>query len=291
MASTDIAVSADFAEVIVAYNEAADRLKRSHDLLCDEVARLRAELEQKNQMLQRRDRLAALGQMAAGMAHEIRNPLGGIQLFASLLERDLAGRDEQVELVRKIQAGSQRLNEIVSDMLAFTGMPDPECDRVAVRPLVENALDYAQPRTGSGTIEVSMDVRDGLVVWADAHMIERAILNLVLNAIEAMPRGGPLHVSASPGSDGLWTQIRIADAGDGMDRAVQDKMFDPFFTTKDHGTGLGLAIVHRIIEAHDGQISLTSEPGRGTTVVVSLPTGEGGIVGGNGEEIRRAGAA
>ena len=289
MPSTETPEIADLTEVMVAYNQAAERLKQSHDVLCDEVARLRAELEHKNRMLQRKDRLAALGRMAAGMAHEIRNPLGGIQLYASLLERDLAGQGNPLALVRKIQAGSQRLNEIVSDMLAFTGIPTPERRRVTLQPLIASALDYARPRIEAGNVEVCSGVADWLTVWADGYMLERAILNVILNAVDAMPAGGRLSVSATPDGDGTCVLIRIADSGEGVDPAVQEKVFDPFFTTKDHGTGLGLAIVHRIVEAHDGQITLASSPGEGTTVILSLPTGDG--IGTSGAERRRAGAA
>ena len=289
MPSPEMPEVTDLAEVIVAYNEATERLKRSHDALCAEVARLRAELEQKNRLLQRKDRLAALGQMAAGMAHEIRNPLGGIQLYASLLERDLAGRGDLLPLARKIQIGAQTLNEIVSDMLAFTGMPKPEPSHVLVRPLVHGALEYARPKMEAVPVEVDARMPDGLTIWADGHMIERAILNVILNAVEAMPEGGRLSVQASPALDRPSVDIRIEDTGQGIDIQVQDKVFDPFFTTKDHGTGLGLAIVHRVVEAHDGQITLESEPGRGTAVILSLPSRDRLCAGVDQE--RRAGAA
>jgi len=272
MASPETTELPALADVIVAYNQVTDRLKQSHDALCDEVRRLRAELEHKNRMLERKDRLAALGQMAAGMAHEIRNPLGGIQLYVSLLERDLAGQDDAVALVRRIFRATQRLNEIVGEMLGFAGLPAPDRGRVAVRGLVEGALAYACPRMDDAGFQMRVDVRAGLCIWADGHMIERVVLNLVLNALEAMPGGGCLSVSAEARAD--WVELTIADTGDGVDASVVDKVFDPFFTTKDHGTGLGLAIVHRIVEAHDGQIRLRSTPGEGTTVVVTLPAHE-----------------
>lgn len=289
MASTETPEVVDLADVIMAYNEATERLKRSHDALCEEVARLRAELAQKNRMLQRKDRLAALGQMAAGMAHEIRNPLGGIQLYASLLERDLAERDDLLSLVRKIQTGTQTLNGIVSEMLSFTATPTPERRPVRLSPLIDRALDYARPKIQSGGIQVSTEVDDDLAVWADGPMIERAILNVILNAVEAMPQGGRVAVQAAPAPDGACVEIRIGDSGEGMDPAVQDKMFDPFFTTKDHGTGLGLAIVHRVVEAHDGHIGVDSVPGRGTTLVLSLPRHD--KLGMGHGTIERAGAA
>ena len=120
-------------------------------------------------------------------------------------------------------------------------------------------------------------------------MLERALLNVILNAVEAMTEGGRLAVEARGAGHDPFVQIRIGDSGDGIDPETQDKVFDPFFTTKDHGTGLGLAIVHRVIEAHDGQITIESVPGAGTSVILSLPRHQGAGV--SGTKVRRAGAA
>lgn len=245
----------ELGRIIMAYSEVTDKLQQSHDQLNRTVQHLRGELSEKNRLLERKNRLAALGEMAAGMAHEIRNPLGGIQLYASLLAKDLVDRPPSHEIVLKIANGVKRLESIVSQVLQFSRdiqiNPAP-CDLAQiVRQTVELAAHHDCAVTGP----------QSMVVNVDSLLIGQSILNLALNAIEAMNRDGELRIeySAPPtGSDAKQFHVIVRDTGPGIEPAVIDRIFNPFFTTKDSGTGLGLSIVHRVIEAHDGTITASN---------------------------------
>jgi signal transduction histidine kinase len=268
----------DLATIIETYNEVTERLKVSHELLRREVCRLRDQLNEKNRELQRRERLAALGEMAAGVAHEIRNPLGGIGLYASLLERDLKDRAEQQEIARRIGVGVRNLESIVGDILAFAGGPEPTCHRVRVGELIDEALTQAMPRAQETGVQTEVHLSDeALELCCDAGQIERALLNLLLNAIDAAGEGGRVWVRACgrPDSEGL-VPISVEDNGPGIPPHAMQRVFNPFFTTKDTGTGLGLAIVHRIIESHGGRVSVGNRKGGGASFVLSVPTARDG---------------
>ena len=156
---TSTAVESELTGIIRAYNEVTERLKRSHEALAREVCRLRDELHHKNKELQRRERLAALGEMAAGVAHEIRNPLGGIGIYASLLERDLAGQPKQLDMVRKMSGGIGNLDAIVGDILAFAGDSDPVPERVCMGRILEDALDRTMPKADAVGIRTPLRLR------------------------------------------------------------------------------------------------------------------------------------
>jgi signal transduction histidine kinase len=261
--------------IFAAYNQLAERMQSSHDRLNAEVARLTAELADTNRELQRKKQLAALGEMAAGLAHEIRNPLGGIQLCASMLESDLARMPRDLELARKISHGVCLLERIVRDVLAFAHEAEPQLAAVCVGDLVRKALLYAADKLeqhGCG-VEIEPGLEE-LCVLADADQLARALLNLMVNAAhatEGVPGGGVLRIGPAAEPAARLAGVRLADNGCGIPEDVLEKIFNPFFTTKDTGTGLGLAIVHRIIEAHDGRIHVTSAPGAGTTFTCLLP--------------------
>lgn len=260
--------------VFAAYNETTNQLQRSYQQLQKEVGRLRLELQEKNELLERKSRLAALGEMAAGLAHEIRNPLGGVQLYASLLERDLEGQPDQLQWVRKIDKGVRSLNMIVSDVLAFA--QDQLCQKTPVHlaHLIEGVMDQVRPKLENEDIEVDYTGVDGeITVHVDANMIQRVFINLIFNAIDAIEGAGRVTISAEScsGDANYKTRICIADSGPGIKRAVLSKIFNPFFTTKDAGIGLGLAIVHRLIECHGGIISASNKKPRGAVFTILLP--------------------
>ncbi len=251
----------ELGRIILAYSEVTDKLQQSHELLNRTVEHLRRELNEKNRLLERKSRLAALGEMAAGMAHEIRNPLGGIQLYASLLANDVADRPASAEIVTKISKGVKRLESIVSQVLQFSRdtviNPQP-CDLIEI---VEQSVELATNSRSMEAVEFRMTGPATLPVDIDPLLMGQSILNLVLNAIDAMDGGGVVRINTeAPDESGDVKQFRLTvrDAGPGIPSEVIDRIFNPFFTTKDSGTGLGLSIVHRIIEAHDGTILATN---------------------------------
>lgn len=269
----------DFVAILQTYNDVTARLKRSHETLLEEVQRLRDELSEKNKQLAHRERLAALGEMAAGVAHEIRNPLGGIGLYSSLLERDLMDRPAQQEIARKISAGVQTLEGIVRDILAFAGGAEPVLERASVRSVVNGALAQASARIESLGLQVEIDeALDQAEFWCDPGQIERALANLIFNAIDAAGADGRIWIRRVPdpgierGGRGLL-HLAVEDDGPGLPLEAGRRIFHPFFTTKQNGTGLGLAIVHRIVESHMGRISAEPRQGGGASFVMSLPAG------------------
>jgi signal transduction histidine kinase len=259
----------ELGRIILAYSEVTEKLQQSHEQLQATVGKLQAELSEKNRQLERKNRLAALGEMAAGMAHEIRNPLGGIQLYASLLDKDVADRPDSQKLVRKISGGVKRLEGLVSQVLQFTREIVATPTEMDLREAIEQAVDFAAPAMSHRGVTCNIDGPSQLPVQADNTLIGQALLNLILNAAEAMDNGGAIEVSFGPNPGGQF-QLVVHDSGPGIPADIADKLFNPFFTTKDHGTGLGLAIVHRVVEAHDGSIRVTNPPEGGARFEIRI---------------------
>jgi len=230
-----------------------------------EVKRLEAEV-------QRVHTLAALGEMAATVAHEIRNPLGGIAGYAGMLERDLGSEDPNRRLVHKIIEGVARLNRIVSSLLTYTRPLRLNVHPVNLTELVEEATAFFAIDVERSREDIHIERRYAdreLTCRIDPEQLQQVILNLLQNAMQAMPEGGTISVDVhGENSEGIFT---ISDNGIGMDDDVREKLFTPFFTTKEDGTGLGLVTSKKIIDAHNGQIRVDSEPGRGTQFSISLP--------------------
>ncbi len=268
-----VANAADLATIIQAYNDVTERLKRSHEALAREVCRLREELHAKNKELQRRERLAALGEMAAGLAHEIRNPLGGIGLYASLLERDLADRRGPLEIVRKISSAIRNMDAIVRDIMAFAGDAEPNAQPVGAVKILRGVLEQVAPKADALGIRIEMNsTLDDVKLHCDAAQTERALVNLVLNAVDAAGPDGNVWIRRDyrRGGNGLC-YIAVDDDGPGIAADRLHRVFDPFFTTKETGTGLGLAIVHRIAESNGGAVSAGHRNGGGASFVLSVP--------------------
>jgi signal transduction histidine kinase len=233
----------ELGRIIMAYSEVTDRLQQSHEKLQQTVVALREELGEKNRLLERKNRLAALGEMAAGMAHEIRNPLGGIQLYASLLAKDVAGMAPSLELVKKISGGVKRLEGLVSQVLAFSRDIRATPARTDLAELVNRAVELATPKLDQNNVVWTVEGPATLSVTVDPLLMEQS------------PR---------------QFRLVVKDAGPGIPASALDRIFDPFFTTKDTGTGLGLAIVHRIVEAHEGTIIASNPPGGGAQFEIRI---------------------
>lgn len=266
----------ELGRIILAYSEVTERLEQSHAQLNATVESLRRELSEKNRLLERKNRLAALGEMAAGLAHEIRNPLGGIQLYASLLAGDLKTRPDlaaSLAVVHKISGGVKRLEALVGQVLQFSREMTAHAGPADLADVVEQAADYAAGAMADRGVRCDVAGPRPLPVVADALLLGQAVLNLLLNAAEAMDGPGVIRVafgSPPPESDAKQFHLSVHDGGPGIPPGVMDKIFNPFFTTKDSGTGLGLAIVHRIVEAHDGSIRATNPEGGGARFEIRI---------------------
>jgi len=231
----------------------------------EEQRRLEAQLHQS-------ERLAALGEMTAGVAHEIRNPLGIISSTAELLEERLSHYEPQNRLASIIVEEVNRLNEKVTEFLDFSRPRVPNLRPCDLEGTLNRSLELLQPEIERRGITVTRQYNlNSQPQAADPDLLHQAFLNILLNAIQAMPLGGQLIVSTRLGPRGKGGEIRFEDHGEGIEAETLKKIFNPFFTTKERGSGLGLPIVKSIIESHQGTIKIDSTPGQGTTVTITLP--------------------
>jgi PAS domain S-box-containing protein len=229
----------------------------------------------------RTGRLTAMGEMAVRIAHEIRNPLGSIELFSTMLMDDLKEYDELKALAEHISSGVKSINNIVSNLLLFV-RPDQQLDQqvLDIHEALKDSLFFAGHLFDANDgIEVLTDLSDEtLFIQGDLELLKQVFLNLILNAIQAMSGGGQLCISSHKirgqrGTD--WTEVHLCDTGCGIAQADLQKIFDPFFTTRKKGTGLGLTIAHNIVKMHGGNIDVTSHAAKGTQCIVSLPLWQG----------------
>ena len=221
--------------------------------------------------LARSEQLGAMGRMAAGIAHEIRNPLGIIKNTAQLLREELDDAGVDSDLVRYIPEEVDRLNETLTGYLEFARDAPLRPETVDLVRLVRRTLKLVERDLQSAGVEVksNLDSVDRLALWADPRRLQQVVLNLVLNAVQAMPEGGTLDLRLDS-VDGR-VALHVRDTGTGMDPARAQEIFEPFVTSKEKGSGLGLHVVQRIVEDHGGRIELETEPGRGSTFTVDLP--------------------
>lgn len=257
----------------------------------------RTDLKRAEEEARRKERLASLGELSAGVAHEIRNPLAGIAASAQLLFKRLAEDDPRRRFAEVILEEAARLDRIVDSLLRFARPPTPQLAENSLARCIERALTLVRDDAERLEIAVTRDFDAELPkVWIDADQIEQVVLNLLRNAVQAMEEdGGTLRVALRRESrrpyvrrragrreedGGLprgqaplqdWIELEITDSGQGIPAEALERIFDPFFTTQRSGTGLGLPITQAIVHEHGGMITLSSEPGRGTTVLVDLP--------------------
>ena len=232
-----------------------------------------------------RDRLAAVGEMAAVMAHEIKNPLAGIEVLAGLLRRKVLDDADAQALVKDIISEAKLANAIVQEVLAFVRPVRLQVDRTSLAEAVTAAILLADTKATRGNILVDLALPTELpTLGADQHQLTQVFGNLIINAYEALEGRGRIEIAgrlAQTDTDGALLPdgqhpvptviVDVSDDGPGMPRDVAEKIFNPFFTTKAQGSGLGLAVVRKIIDAHDGRIDMTTADGRGTRFRVTLP--------------------
>ncbi|MBX3355958.1 MAG: hypothetical protein KF724_09700 [Phycisphaeraceae bacterium] len=272
----------DLPDLLRVFNEVSSRLSETHRRLEERVAGLQRELEEARDGLRRSRALAGLGEMAAGIAHEIRNPLASIALHAEVLREDLADRPEQCEVLDKIARAITRLDSIVGGVLRFARSARSATRSALVIESVQEALAACSAEIESEGASVEVRVPSELEVSGDLESIVQALVNLVRNAVEAIVAaghdGGSIRIDAGMrerlGADGCRTPmicIAVEDSGTGFDPAIMDRVFTPFVTTRASGTGLGLAIVHRIADAHGGAVRIERSSLGGARVELLLP--------------------
>ncbi|MBI3768923.1 MAG: hypothetical protein HY271_10580 [Deltaproteobacteria bacterium] len=263
------------------FTEATASLEQQYRDLQAHADALRRELEEKKRALDasiarqrcletqalRHGRLAAMGEMAATLAHEVRNPLGAMELCSKLLADEVRAQPSALRLAEQVASGVADLNHLVTNILDYTRLPEPCLATTALDALVDEVLAVAAPALGAGVGIARRGARG--VTWpVDRGLLVQALLNLVRNAGEAMAGAGTLAVALEPST--RWLRIIVADDGPGISAANAESIFAPFFTTKERGTGLGLAVARAAVAAHGGTLALRPCAG-GATFVLTLP--------------------
>lgn len=235
------------------------------------------ELQQNFERMKRSERLYAIGQLSAGLAHEVRNPLASIGGAAAILRKKPASEERREEFLEIIEKECLRLNRLLTNFLEFARPRPPQYQLAEVGPILESVVGLAAHAVGHQAIRLRID--PALIVPAiacDPEQIKQVLLNLTINSIQAMPEGGEIVLSTR--IDGARVVLEVRDQGPGISAENLDKIFDPFFTTKDTGTGLGLSVAHQIVSQHGGILSAANNSDRGTTFSLSLPIQHGRVL-------------
>ncbi|MCP3178059.1 MAG: response regulator [Desulfuromonadales bacterium] len=236
------------------------------------VAQKSCELEKAHAEIVQAEKLATLGHLSAGMAHEIRNPLNSISLFAQILKPVLAEDAEKASYIDKILKEVDRIDDILVKLLAASKRPRFELQNLSLGDVIQNCLSSFQEQLTNQDIEVKLDLRPSSPIQADPAEFEQVFNNLFANAIYEMPQGGTLSVSLQ--QDNTHLDITVSDTGGGISPEHINMIFDPFFTTKKKGTGFGLSVVLRIIKTYNGHISVDTQEGRGSVFNIRLPVAQ-----------------
>lgn len=231
------------------------------------------EVQHLKREMARSQRLAAVGSLAAGIAHELRNPLSSIKGFATFFKERYRSNPEDQKTAEVMVQEVERLNRVIGQLLEFARPMDMKKGWTSIQEVIKHTLKMIEGQAKAKGITIRTDLPQHMGnVFIDSDKIKQVLLNLYLNAVEAMEEGGTLTVAVLPHEDRM-VRIDICDTGKGIDEEDLAHVFDPYFTTRSSGTGLGLAIVYKIMDAHNGEIRIASELGKGTTVSIFLPTG------------------
>jgi signal transduction histidine kinase len=245
--------------VIERFNESSAKLESRHAELLNEVAELQEQLRKKDEEVKRSERLAMLGETAAGLAHEIRNPLGAIALFVSMLRRDLVDRPDSLDLLEQVDRSIRSLDGVVSNVLHFA-----QSKRLRVAPVNVHSVvqELQQHFVSLYSPQSQFDIRlaSNPFIKADEQGVRQCLYNIILNALQAVSFAGTILVSVSDATDQDGVTIVVSDDGPGVSEQIMDRLFEPFTSGRREGTGLGLSIVRRIVEGHGGTVAVRNTP-------------------------------
>ncbi len=236
----------------------------------EQLRRAHQELRENFEGMKRAERLYALGQLSAGLAHEIRNPLASIEGAAAVVQRERESEERRREFLDIIQKESRRLNQLLTSFLNFARPSPPDLKTVEVDGLLDSVMVLARHAGETSRWDLKKDIQPGLSrLVCDPEQLKQVLLNLVMNAIQAMPQGGTVVLAAR--EDRHKVTIDVQDQGCGISAHNLDRVFDPFFTTKETGTGMGLSVAHQIVSRHGGTLTVARNSPGGVTMRVSLP--------------------
>jgi len=233
------------------------------------------ELSHREEQIIQSKKLASIGVLTAGVAHELTNPLNNISMIAQTYEElyDKLSREERIDFMSKVQGETERMKEIIKNLLDFSRPKEPDLKKADINATIQKTLKLMQNSLDVSNIETKLNLKDGLPqVLIDEHQIQQVFVNLITNAAQAMSGGGMLFIGSRNGSSSGFVEVTVADTGKGIPPEFLPHIFDPFFSTKgDGGTGLGLSVSYGIIKNHKGDIRVESKVGVGTTFTIELP--------------------
>lgn len=257
--------------VIIGFLSSKEREQRLQlEKTSSELSDAYAQLQETFERLRRSDRLAALGQLSAGIAHEIRNPLGSIKGSVEILEASLGPGHSKAEFTEIIKEEVYRLNRLVEEFLKFARPPKPSIETVWMNDLITSTLVLIRKEAEGSEVRIKSNLDKTLPpLNLDPNQIRQVLLNIVLNGIQAMPDGGVLELRSFIEKESVI--VSISDSGGGISAEQLESVFDPFFTTKPEGTGLGLSIAHQLVENHNGTVTANHNKSGGMTFLIRLP--------------------
>jgi two-component system, NtrC family, sensor kinase len=275
-------LAASFNHMTRSLGQAREEIRRLMEGLERQVEERTAALQAAQNQLIQSEKMASLGKLSASIAHEVNNPLAGILTSTKLLLRTLheGPIDERAHAsftrsLHLVERETERCTAIVRNLLDFSRQREPTLKTVDVNACLEEALSLLRNQAAIQGIVIESHLAPVPAIQADFGQLRQAVMNVLLNACEAMPRGGTLTVSTRRATDGSMLEVEVRDTGVGIAPEHLSRIFDPFFTTKEKGTGLGLSVVYGVIERHGGKLAIQSELGKGTTMLIRLPIAPG----------------
>ncbi len=256
--------------VVATLSESGKKQRQRLERASVELTQAYRQLQDSVEQLRRADRLSVLGQLSAGLAHEIKNPLASMKGSVEILASEFPTGHDKREFVEILGKELDRLNEVLSEFLQFARPPRPDRRPCDLREVIDSIRVLCSKEAHRQGVAIESQYEPSLPeLDLDAAQVQQALLNIVLNGVQAMPGGGRLSISVTRRYDDIGIEVR--DEGTGVAPENRSRIFDPFFTTKDGGTGLGMAIARNLIQAHGGDIRLTDTEGQGATFLISLP--------------------
>jgi signal transduction histidine kinase len=256
--------------VVATLAEAEKRQRRRLERTSKELAHAYQQLQESFEIIRRSDRLSALGQLSAGLAHEIKNPLASMKGSLEILASDFPPGHDKREFLEILEKELERLNGVLSEFLQFARTPRPDKRPCNLREIIDSIRVLCSKEAARQGVDIEVSYQEDLPeLELDQAQIQQALLNIVLNGTQSMPGGGRLAIRAESTAEAV--QIWIRDEGPGIPEENRSRIFDPFFTTKDRGTGLGMSIAHKLIQGHGGDVRVVEEERQGSTFLMVLP--------------------
>lgn len=265
---------ASLAEVMERFTESSSKLELRHTALMQEVEELREQLRRKDEEMKRSERLAMLGETAAALAHEVRNPLGAISLFVSMLKSDLTDRPQSMSLVDEIEKSISSLDQVVSNVLHFAKNNKLHLGPVNLHSIVQETRQHFSGLYGSNA-RIYASLNGNPFIVADEQALRQCLYNMMTNALQVTAFAGEIAIVVTEDTEKETVSLVVRDNGPGIPQEILPRMFEPFASGRREGTGLGLSIVKRIVVAHGGEISARNTPGAELTVVLPRRAAQG----------------